>query len=56
MKCIVCEKPINEDQHVCSKECETQWDAEEAERKAEIEWEDAERLGDHNEGCWSYNW
>jgi predicted nucleic acid-binding Zn ribbon protein len=50
MKCIVCEKPIPEGQHVCSPECEQQWHEREAEAR------ERERQEDHNAGCWSYEW
>jgi hypothetical protein len=56
MKCIVCEKPIPASEHVCSEECEHQWDLQQIDTLQEIECVERDRWEDPNAGCWSFTW
>jgi hypothetical protein len=56
VKCIVCEKPIPESEHVCSPECYREWDGLQAEAERDMEAADRERWEDPNAGCWSFTW
>lgn len=56
-RCIWCDRYIHESPDpFCSEDHKKAWLDAEHEQELEIEREEADRMSDPNEGCWSYSW